>query len=194
MRRVAPDLAIGFMLPPIITTCTLTSTKLRGCLFKVCRCVKATTGVVFVLLLVYAFVGPTPARAEDGSPAWLRYAPLNGEAARAYASLPAATGLLGDTLVLTTAQSELVRGVKSMLGRTLRVSSYIPHEDAILIGTFEQLRKIAPRLKPRQNLSGDGYWLTSAQVHGHRCIVILGTSDRGALYGVFAFLAELPGT
>jgi alpha-glucuronidase len=153
--------------------------------------VKATTGVVFVLLLVYAFVGPTPAKAEDGSAAWLRYAPLNGEAVRAYASLPAATGLLGDTLVLTTAQSELVRGVKSMLGRTLRVSSDIPHEDAILLGTFEQLRKIAPRLKPRQNLSGDGYWLTSARVQGHRCIVIIGTSDRGALYGVFTFLSRI---
>ena len=147
--------------------------------------------VVFVLLLVYAFVGSTSAQAEDGSAAWLRYAALDGEAARAYTSLPAAAVLLGNTIVLTTARSELVRGVKSMLGRTLRVSSNIPHEDAILIGTFEQLRNIAPDLKPRQNPSGDGYWLTSAQVHGHRCIVIAGASDRGALYGVFAFLSRI---
>jgi alpha-glucuronidase len=158
---------------------------------RICRSVRPAVSVVFVLLLVCAFGGSTPAKAEDGSATWLRYAPLDSEAARAYTPLPAATVLLGNTLVLTTAQSELARGVKSMLGRTLRVGLNIPHEDAILIGTVAHLQVIAPDLKPRQNLSSDGYWLISARVHGHRCIVIVGASDRGALYGVFAFLSRI---
>jgi len=191
MRRVGPDLAIGFMLPPIITSCTLTSIKLRGAIRQNVKPALHVVFVVFVLFFSYACVGSTPAKAEDGSAAWLRYAPLDAEAARAYTLLPAATVLLGDTLVLTTAQSELVRGVKSMLGRTLRVSLDIPLEDAIVIGTLAQLRKIAPDLNPRRSLSGDGYWLTSGRVHGHRCIVIVGASDRGALYGVFDFLSRI---
>src|SRR5271155_3288335 len=120
MRRVGPDFAvIGFILVPIITVVYVNVNQIARLSLEICRSVKSTLRVVFVLLLVYAFGGSTPAKAEDGSAAWLRYAPLDGEAARAYASLPAATVLLGNTLVLTTAQSELVRGVKSMLGRTL---------------------------------------------------------------------------
>ncbi len=147
--------------------------------------------MAFVLLFVYAFVGATHTKAEEGAAAWLRYAPLDVEAARHYESLPAATGLLGDGLVLKTAQTELVRGLKSMLGRTLRIGSGIPTEEAVLIGTLAQLRDVAPDLKPQQELRGDGFWLTSAQVHGHRCIVILGANDRGALYGVFTFLSRI---
>jgi len=192
MRRVGLDLAaVGFILPPIITIVYVNVNQIAQLSLEICRSVKPTLRVVSVLLLVYAFVGSTRAKAQDGSAAWLRYAPLDAEAARVYTSLPASTVLLGNTPVLTTAQSELVRGVKSMLGRTLRVSLDIPREDAILIGTMAQLRKVAPDLKPRQTLSGDGYWLTSAQVRGHRCIVIIGASDRGALYGVFALLSRI---
>jgi alpha-glucuronidase len=152
---------------------------------------KATIYFAFVLLFVYLLAAATTAKAEDGSAAWLRYAPLNVEAARRYQSLPATTVLLNDTLVLTTAQTELVRGVRGMLSRTLRIGSGIPTEDAILIGTLAQLRRIAPDLKPQQNLSRDSYWLTSARVRSYRCILILGASERGALYGVFAFLSRL---
>jgi len=192
MRRVGPDLAVvGFILPPIITAVYVNVNQNAQLSLEICRSVKPALRAVFVLLLVYAFLGLTPARAEDGSAAWLRYAPLDAEAARVYTSLPASTVLLGNTPVLTTAQSELVRGVKSMLGRTLRVSLDIPHEHAILIGTLAQLRKVAPNLKPRRTLIGDGYWLTSAQVLGYRCILIVGAGDRGALYGVFALLSRI---
>lgn len=192
MRRVGPDLAfVGFISPPIITVVYVNVNKIAQLSLEICRSVKLTLRVVFVLLLVYAFGGSAPAKAEDGSAAWLRYAPLDGEPARTYNSLPAATVLLGDKPVLTTAQSELVRGVKSMLGRTLRVSLDIPREDAIVIGTLAQLRIVAPDLKPQQNLSGDGYWLTSARVRSQRCILVVGASDRGALYGVFALLSRI---
>ncbi len=182
---------VGFILPPIITVVYVNVNQIAQLSLEICRSLKPALRAVFVLLLVYAFPGLTPARAEDGSAAWLRYAPLDAEAARVYTSLPASTVLLGNTPVLTTAQSELMRGVKSMLDRTLRVSSDIPLEDAIVIGTLAQLRKIAPDLNPRRSLSGDGYWLTSGRVHGHRCSVIVGASDRGALYGVFDFLSRI---
>jgi alpha-glucuronidase len=153
--------------------------------------VKTSIFAVFVLLLLYPFVGATTTKAEDGAAAWLRYAPLDTEAARQYRSMPAETVLLGDSLVLTTAQNELVRGVKSMLGRTLRVGSDAPTEEAILIGTVTQLADIAPALKPPRSLSGDSYWLTSVRIRDYQCILILGANDRGVLYGVFAFLSRI---
>ena len=148
----------------------------------------------FVLLLCSCFAVPG-ITAETGVDAWLRYARLDAGSAAQYNSLPMATLLLGDSPVLTTAQAELLRGMKGMLGRTLRVASGAPDENAILIGTLEQLQNFAPDFSPNfsnnHKLRPDGFWLTSWQVRGFRCILILGGNDRGALYGVFAFLSRI---
>ena len=148
----------------------------------------------FVLLLCSCFAVPG-ITAETGVDAWLRYARLDAGSAAQYNSLPMATLLLGDSPVLTTAQAELLRGMKGMLGRTLRVASGAPDENAILIGTLEQLQNFAPDFSPNfsnnHKLRPDGFWLTSGQVRGFHCILILGANDRGALYGVFAFLSRI---
>ncbi len=75
-----------------------------------------------------------------------------------------------------------------MSGKTLRFTSATPSKPAILIGTLEQLRKLAPELDPPTNLQSDGFWLASRRVHGAPSIIIAGGSERGVLYGVFAFL------
>ena len=130
--------------------------------------------------------------AETGADAWLRYAPLNGNVAQAQrAALPASTVVLGDSLVLATAQKEAVRGVRGMLERTLRVGSGAPVEDAIVIGTIAQLRIIEPRIKPTKDLQRDGFWLKTGQVRGFKCLIITGATERGVLYGVFWFLSKL---
>ncbi len=152
---------------------------------------KSIVHSAFVLLLLGVFAGTPPAHAETGSDAWLRYARLDSEAAALYKSLPAATVALGDSAVITTAQNELVRGVKGMLGRTLRIESGIPTERAVIIGTVDQFRNIAPDFAVSESLRGDGFWLTSAPVHGFKCVIITGATDRGVLYGVFAFLSKI---
>jgi alpha-glucuronidase len=142
-----------------------------------------------VLAALCVFAG-TFSFAETGSDAWLRYARLDSEAAKPYQSLPATTVALGDSDVMTTAQKELVRGVRGMLGRTLRIGS-TPTEAAIVMGTLEQLEKVAPEFALKETLGGDGFWLTSGQVHGFKCVIITGATDRGVLYGVFAFLSRI---
>ncbi len=52
----------------------------------------------------------------------------------------------------------MVRGVRGMLGRTLRVESALPKEPAILLGTLADLRQ----LHLAADLPLDGYWLTTA--------------------------------
>lgn len=136
------------------------------------RCVLALFCVSFVASVV---------QAETGADAWLRYKPLDSKTAARYDSLPATVVVLDDSEVLRTAQKELVRGLKGMLGRTLREGSGVPTEPGIIIGSADEILTVAPDLRAAEGLHGDGFWLTSARVHGVECIVIAGGTDRGTL-------------
>jgi alpha-glucuronidase len=130
-------------------------------------------------------------RAETGADAWLRYAPLS-EAERArYVTLPASLVVLGNSPLLRSAQDELVRGVKGMLGRTLRESDGQVKENCIVLGTLESLRTIAPGLNVSTALHADSFWITNTKIHGFDCVVITGTTERSVLYGVFALLSRM---
>ena len=83
--------------------------------------------------------------AETGYDAWLRYAPLEGAALDQFRqAVPAVVSSLDQTPVANSARTEIVRGVKGMLGRTLREESAIPAENAILIGTLDRLHGSSP--------------------------------------------------
>jgi alpha-glucuronidase len=107
--------------------------------------------------------------AETGAAAWLRYAPLSQPPA-----LPAVVVMQGDSPVLASARSELIRGVHGMTGRILRAQSALPKEAAIVIAVSN-------------TLAGDGF---SLKTSGGNTLITGGT-DRGALYGVFAYLRKL---
>jgi alpha-glucuronidase len=66
--------------------------------------------------------------AESGADAWLRHAPLDEASARQYATLPAAVVTFTATPPAQSAQCELLRGVRGMLGRTLRCAGIKRHE------------------------------------------------------------------
>ena len=82
-----------------------------------------------------------PLHAESGADAWLRHAPLDEASARQYTTLPAAVVSFTATPPAQSAQHELRRGVRGMLGRTLRVESGLPKEPAILLGTLADLHQ-----------------------------------------------------
>ena len=65
-------------------------------------------------------------RAETGYDAWLRYAPLEGAALAQYRqTVPAVVAVLDPSPVAMSARAEIVRGVRGMLGRTLREESSV---------------------------------------------------------------------
>ena len=147
----------------------------------------AVLGTAFLCAIVLT----PPVDAETGTEAWLRYSALSPQVSKSYERLPAKTVLLGDSLVLKTAQQELVRGVGQMLGKPLRAGANSLPENAIVMGTLTELHTLAPALNPPQELSPEGYWLKSAQIHGFECLVITAATDRGVLYGVFALLSKI---
>src|SRR6266849_6004033 len=66
--------------------------------------------------------------ADNGHDAWLRYAPQPD-------FTPTVIATVNNSLVTNTARGELIRG----LGRKMRIVSGIPREDAIVLGTLDEL-------------------------------------------------------
>jgi alpha-glucuronidase len=129
--------------------------------------------------------------AEDGSQVWLRYAPLTEQQAHRYASLPANSVVLGKSVVLTTAQNELTRGVRGMLGRELRRADSFPHEPAIMLATLSDLKSENTELTTPSDLAKDAYWLTHRKIRGVNCLIVTAPNGRGVLYGVFELLRRI---
>lgn len=146
----------------------------------------------FALALVAACttLGPS-AHSETGVDAWLRYAALDPQVARQYSALPAVVVRLGASPVLDSAQAELVRGVRGMLGRTLRTEKQLPSEPAILLGTLSSLKAVAPDFVPPAESREDGFLLETKRIHGFDCLIVTSPNDRGVLYGVFALLSKI---
>jgi alpha-glucuronidase len=97
---------------------------------------------------------------------------------------------MGDSPILQNARQELIRGVRGMLGRTLRAEKEVPTEPAIVLGTSESIKPAVPGLN-MPKVGKHGFWLGNANIRGIRCLVIAGPDDRGVLYGVFALLGKI---
>jgi alpha-glucuronidase len=141
------------------------------------------------LILLAVFL-PGLLRAETGREAWLRYAPLPAGDGIKYGSLPATVVGLGDSIVIGKAREEMVRGIRGMLGRTLRLERALPKESAIVLGTIASLKSAALALTVPE-IGKDGFWLATLSIRAKRCIVIVSQNERGVLYGVFAFLSKI---
>jgi alpha-glucuronidase len=136
-------------------------------------------------LVLLSFAGD--AAAETGRDAWLRYARLDEPAlSHARAAIPAVVVVAGQSPLLTSARDELIRGVRGMIGRTLRIETAVPKEPAIFLGTAEEIQKLAPQIK-LDGVDDDGFRLRT--VAGN--VTVSSTTDRGVLYGTFALLRKI---
>jgi alpha-glucuronidase len=109
--------------------------------------------------------------AETGREAWLRYAPLANPP-----QLPAVLVIKGDSLLMTTARDEILKGVRGMTGKTLRLENSAPAEGAIVLEitgpTFDK-----------------SDWYSLKSVGGS--IIVTAAGERGVLYGAFALLRKI---
>src|ERR1035437_8799390 len=126
--------------------------------------------------------------AETGRSAWLRYAGLNGASVRQYRdAVPAVVASLGGAAAVESARQEVLRGIRGMLGRTLRVESGAPTESAIVLGTLDAMRQAFPQAGLDGNLEPDAFWLKTVRMAGRRSTIVTAANDRGVLYGAFVF-------
>ncbi|MGC1156346.1 MAG: alpha-glucuronidase family glycosyl hydrolase, partial [Acidobacteriaceae bacterium] len=142
-------------------------------------------------VLIAGLSGTLAAHAENGSQGWLRYAPPSAAGIpSSYQSMPAAIVKLDSSELAASAQSEMLRGVRSMLGRTLRVEATLPNEDAWVLGTTEELHAAFPQYRA-PSLGAEGFAVSVVEAHGRHAWLIAGADPRGILYGTFHVLSGI---
>lgn len=126
--------------------------------------------------------------AEDGSNMWLRYAPFRG--AGNYTALPSRILALNATKgsPVYTAQQELVRGIHGIFGKQLETTNLTSDgSSAIYVGTAEAYKCMSSLPEEAQDLKQDGFYLSTEGGN----VTIVGSNERGALYGAFEYLSQL---
>ncbi len=131
-------------------------------------------------------------QAETGYDAWLRYRPIEGAAKLdVQLALPAVVVALGDAEPEVAARGELIRGLRGLIERTLRVEARIPPESAIVLGTLDEMHRVAPQWNLDAQLPEDAYWLKTVVGQGVPYTVVTASNPRGVLYGAFALLRRI---
>ncbi|WP_252263502.1 alpha-glucuronidase family glycosyl hydrolase [Paracidobacterium acidisoli] len=144
-----------------------------------------------MLCIAVMLAVPVTGHAETGAAGWLRYAAIrNPETLRRDQALPAGVVLLDRSPVPLSAEQELVRGVRSMLDRTLRIDDTLPEEDAFVLGTASEIEGALPQARAG-TLQPESFSLSVVHAHGHAYWVIEGGDARGVLYGTFRLLAKM---
>src|SRR5215469_13170658 len=145
---------------------------------------------ILLAAAVWATSSTPIAHAATDADAWLRFTALDPKAAKQYEHLPSRIVVLGDSPVLQNGAQELRAGIEKLTGRTLTVNGEVSGNSTIL-ATVDQAKMLIPGPSPAGGLTGDGYWMAHAKVHGFECLVVASHSERGVLYGVFGLLRKM---
>jgi len=146
---------------------------------------------LFVIAAFLLGAGTVSLQAETGQEAWLRYVRLDPKASAKYSAVPRLIVSVGDSAVQESAEHELIRGLRGMLGGEFHTTTALRREPVILLGTLSQVTALLPDFRPPQSLSPDSYWLAQTKMNGTSGFIITAQNDRGVLYGVFAFLSKI---
>lgn len=148
-----------------------------------------------VIALYLSVIATASLAAETGYDAWLRYPSIRNEATgNSYRELPHVVVKLGNGSTLDAARSELVRGVQGMLAVELQPAPKLESDPAIVLGTAGAVQKVLKDSDvsfPTESFDDEDFQVRWLNVGGKRSLFVVGGSDRGALYGVFALLQTL---
>jgi alpha-glucuronidase len=137
-------------------------------------------GVVLAVVTLVATMN-----AEDGSAAWLRYAPISNPAQ--YSFLPSRITIRGHGTVEQTAAQELQRGLSSILGRTFTIAPYNPASASISLTSVQWKSS----LDKNDVIKGDSFLIRRAKIGKNVSLILEGETPRAELYAVFHLLEEI---
>jgi alpha-glucuronidase len=142
--------------------------------------------IAILLMLGYAPVAAAaPPPDEDGYDLWLRYRPVEP----AYARKVHVAAIVGaNTPLQLSAESELQRGLKGLLGRDVALKPSAQGY-ALILGTPSSSNLIKNLNLPLKGLGEEGYLIRDVRLDGKMATVIAANSDRGVLYGAFRYLS-----
>jgi len=137
---------------------------------------------VAILFLISAGV----ASAETGAEGWLRYSQVKDNAA----SLPSRVAVVGNSEIVRTAGSELVRAFEGRPGKAVPTDA-VPSADAFVLGQWKDIHPLFPELTRPRALIDDGFWLKTLHRGHAKYWLIIGNDDRGVIYGTFSLLSRI---
>jgi alpha-glucuronidase len=140
-------------------------------------------------LVLLAVVAARPAHAEDGSAAWLRYAPIPNPAQ--YGAIPSAIVMIGDTPQDRAAARELERGLSAMLGRTFTIEPPNQSKDAIILASVSQLDRLFTVDQGAAPIRGEQYRIKQVHRDGHTLLEVIGGTPASEIYAAFHLLEEV---
>ena len=145
-----------------------------------------------LLALPFLPVLVTRGSAETGYDAWLRYPAIQEKSVRdLYTQLSPTIVVLENSPVIDAAQSELIRGLRGMLGRIPRVEHDLVPGDIVVLGTLAAAQRAFRNFSLPDDLTADGYWLKTTILDDRHILLITAPNDRGVLYGTFALLRKM---
>ena len=133
----------------------------------------ASQGISALVLLT-----PLCIQAEDGSAAWLRYAP--SASASRYSELPSKIDVAGIDATEIAAGKELQQGLSSMLGR--------PFSSVLSKGKTAKGGPSSIVLQSAKELHAEQYRITVSAKDGGKQLTLAGGTPRAELYAVFHLL------
>jgi alpha-glucuronidase len=139
-----------------------------------------------ISVAIFSLISIPATVAETGAEAWLRYSQVKDAAA----SFPSRVAVVGNSKIVRTAGSELVRALEDKPGKAVPTDA-LPSANAFVLGRWKDVHPLFPELTPARAPTGEGFWLKTVR-HGHaKYWLIIGASDRGVLYGTFSLLARI---
>jgi alpha-glucuronidase len=142
------------------------------------------SGIVFAVTMM-----ASAAYAEDGSAAWLRYAPITNPAQ--YSNIPSTIVVMGDSPADRAAASELQRGLSSMLGRKFTIGPGDGSADAIVVGSISELSHLFVVDQNGAPISGEQYRVKRVRRDGHTLLEVIGGTPESEIYAAFHLLEEV---
>ncbi len=124
----------------------------------------------------------------DYDPCWLRYERIEDEAlAEQYRKWCGNLTVLGSSPILESARDELTAGISSLLGVAPALSRDLRDFPSLVLTASAEGRGWVDR-RVWEGLDEEGYLLKTVERGGDAFLLLLGKTDRGALYGAFHLL------
>ncbi|PWK78857.1 alpha-glucuronidase [Mucilaginibacter oryzae] len=139
------------------------------------------------LCLLILLMMTNKAQADNGYKLWLGYSKVTGRQLTdtyrqqlRYLIFPAAS------VQLNAARAELLTGLNAMLDLKPAEVKDIKGGQTVVVGTPQSLKALA--ITVPDSIGKEGYLIKKTLINKNQCILIVGNTDVGVLYGVFNFL------
>lgn len=147
------------------------------------------TFLIAILITIYSNL----LIAEDGYRLWLRYDKINNQELLDTYSNQIKYIILPENNEYDVIKTEIRNALQGLLNKNIEFNSKISAKGALIIGTpkSNKLLNTDQNNSRLRELGEEGYFISSQNIQGNSCIVVVSNTPVGALYGTFHLIRLL---